>query len=73
MRFATLRLLRPAASAAGEIGIAGRQRPDGMQMFGQDHDGIDRERTLLPRDAERTVPNVSFGPSLLLALERLPF
>jgi len=42
-----------ALPAAGEIGIAGRQRPDGMQVFRQDRDGLDRERTLVPRDTER--------------------
>ena len=39
--------------AAGEIEIAGWQPPDGMQMVGQDHNGVDREGTLVPRDAER--------------------
>src|SRR5215212_3182446 len=38
--------------AAREIRITGRQCPDGMRMVGQDHNGIDRERTLVPRDAE---------------------
>src|SRR5438552_9309132 len=38
--------------AAGKIGIARRQRPYRMQMVWQDHDGVDRERTLMPRDAE---------------------
>src|SRR5215208_5195842 len=38
--------------AAREIRITGRQCPDGMQMVRQDHNGIDRERTLVPRDTE---------------------
>src|ERR1700680_573936 len=42
-----------AFPAAGKIRIARRQRPDGMQVFRQDHDGFDRERTLVPRDTER--------------------
>jgi len=39
--------------AAGEVGIALRQRPDGMQVVRQDHNGVDGERTLVPRDTER--------------------
>ena len=31
--------------AAGEIGIAGWQRPDGVQVVRQDRNGVDRERT----------------------------
>jgi hypothetical protein len=38
--------------AAGEIGIVQRQCPDGMQVIRQDHDRLDRERTLLPRDTK---------------------
>jgi hypothetical protein len=41
--------------AAGEIGIAGWQRPDGMQVFRQDHDGVDREGVLAP--ARRGTPS----------------
>jgi hypothetical protein len=38
--------------ASGEIVIAGRQRPDRMQMVGEDHNCVDRERTLMPSEAE---------------------
>jgi hypothetical protein len=41
-----------ALPAAGEVGIACRQRPDGMQVIRQDHDGLDREWTLVPRKTE---------------------
>ena len=41
-----------ALPAAGEIRIAERQHPDCMQVIRQDDDGIDRERTLVPRDPE---------------------
>ena len=29
--------------SGGEIGIPGRQRPDTMEVIGQDNDGLDRE------------------------------
>lgn len=47
-----------ALPATGEGGIAGRQRPDRMQVIRQDHDCIDRERTLVSHntDAIREVP-----------------
>jgi hypothetical protein len=38
---------------AGKIGVAGWQSPDGVQMLWQDDDGINSERTLLPRDTKR--------------------
>jgi hypothetical protein len=54
MRWKPMREMRiDSPPAAGEVGIAWRQRPDGMQVFRQDHDGLDRERTLVPRDPER--------------------
>jgi hypothetical protein len=39
-------------SAGGEIGIARRQSPEGVQVVRQDRDGVDREGTFVPRDAE---------------------
>jgi hypothetical protein len=38
--------------AAGEVGVDRRQRPDGMQVVRQDHDGLDREGMLLACDTE---------------------
>jgi hypothetical protein len=53
MRWKPMREMRiDSPPAAGEVGIAWRQRPDGMQVFRQDDDGVDRERALVPRDAE---------------------
>ena len=39
--------------ASGEIGIASRQRPQAVNVVRQDHDGIDLERVMVHRVAER--------------------
>ncbi len=40
-RFGEMRLDQP--SAGGKVGVAGRQRPDGMEMVRKHHHGIDLE------------------------------
>ncbi len=39
--------------AGGEIGIAGRQCPDAVQVIREDHDGVDGERIPMPDAAKR--------------------
>ena len=44
--------------AGGKIGIAGRQSPDAVQMFGHDHHGIDLEWTSIAYRTECTAQDL---------------